>query len=144
MQRLRREERGTAVVEFAVVAVLFIGLIMSGITYGMIFWAKHTMTHAASEGARAALTVTPGDEVAAEAAALAKAEGAVEASLGDRADHVTIDTQVADCEGTAQRCITVTVSYPYEDHPIVAPLPFLPFVPGDLTSTSVIELSPSF
>jgi Flp pilus assembly protein TadG len=144
MRRLRREECGTAVVEFAVVAVLFIGLIMSGITYGMIFWAKHTMTHAASEGARAALTVAPGDEAAAEAAAAAKAEGAVVASLGDRADHVTIDTGVADCDGGSQRCITVTVTYPYEEHPIVAPVPFLPFVPEELVSTSVVELNPKF
>jgi Flp pilus assembly protein TadG len=144
MRRLHREERGTAVVEFAVVAVLFIGLIFSGITYGMIFWAKHTMTHAASEGARAALTVEPGKEADAATAAGERARSAVEASLGDRADHVTIDTTVADCEGSAQRCITVTVSYPYDEHPIVAPMPFMPFVPDDLVSTSVIELTPSF
>lgn len=139
----RAGERGAVVVEFAIVAVLFIGLILSGITYGMVFWVKHTMTHAAAEGARSALTVAPGDEAAAIAAAKTKAEGVVSASLGGRAVHVdAIGPTVANCAGSSQRCITVTVSYPYEAHPVIPPVPFLPFVPERVTSTSVVELNP--
>lgn len=141
MRRLRRDQRGAVVVEFAIVAVLFIGLIYGGITYGMVFWVKHTMTHAASEGARSALTVAPGDETAAIAAATTKVTGAVAGSLGARAVHVTKTAVVANCSGSSQRCITVTVSYPYAAQPVVPSLPFLSFLPAQVTSTAVVELN---
>ena len=64
-------------------------------------------------------------------------------SLGARAAHVpTITPTVATCAGSTNDCITVTVTYPYSAHPILPALPpIFPFLPGTLSSTSVVELS---
>jgi Flp pilus assembly protein TadG len=135
-----RDERGTALVEFAIICLLFIGLAYAGISYGVIFWVKHTLTHAAAEGARAGVGGPVGGEID---TAKAKAEEVVDDSLGSRAAHVpTITPTVATCAGSSQNCITVTISYPYSSHPILPALPpFLPFLPDTLTSTSIVELS---
>jgi Flp pilus assembly protein TadG len=135
-----RDERGVALVEFAVVSLLFIGLAYAGISYGVIFWVKHTLTHAAAEGARAGVGAPVGNEID---TAKAKAEQVIGDSLGSRAAHVpAITPTVATCDGSSQNCITVTISYPYSAHPILPALPpFLPFLPGTLSSTSVVELS---
>ena len=138
-QRLR-DERGTALVEFAIVCILFLGLIYGAISYGVVFWVKHTLTHAAAEGARAGVGGAVGAEIA---TAKAKAEEVVDSSLGDRAAHVpTITPTVATCAGSTHDCITVTVTYPYSAHPILPALPpIMSFLPDTLSSTSVVELS---
>ncbi len=143
-----RDQRGAVVVEFALCATLFLGLIYGSVTFGVAFWVKHTLTSAASEGARAAVgaplnsgcTTPYCNEIA---AAKAKAQAVVNASLGARAVHVPVITPtVATCAGSSRDCITVTVSYPYEDHPILPTLaPILSFLPETISSTSVIELS---
>lgn len=141
LRRLRRE-RGAAVVEFAICAVLFLGLIYGSISFGVVFWVKHTLTSAASEGARAAVSAPVGDEIT---VAKDKAKSVVDGSLGDRAVHVPkddIDATIATCAGSSNNCITVTVEYPYGTHPILPALPpILSLLPDTLSSTSVIELS---
>ena len=143
-----RGQRGAALVEFAICSTLFLVLIYAAISFGVIFWVKHTLTSSASEGARAAVgaplntgCTTPShcDEIA---AARAKARGVVNAGLGDRGVHVLesdIITTVATCVGSSRDCITVKVRYPYGAHPILPVL--FPFLPNTLSSTSVIELS---
>jgi Flp pilus assembly protein TadG len=148
LRRRLRSQRGAVLVEFALCATLFLGLIYGSISYGVVFWVKHSLTAAASEGARAAVgaplnsgcTTPHCDEIA---AAKAKAQGIVNKSLGDRALHVPeIVPTVATCAGSSHDCITVTVKYPYSDHPILPTLPpILTFLPEMLSSTSVIELS---
>src|SRR4051794_32788901 len=68
-----REERGAAMVEFAIVLVMLSMLLFGIISFGVALSAKQTVTQAAAEGARAALTpnYSPStDRLAAQSAAL--------------------------------------------------------------------------
>lgn len=152
--RQLRSERGAALVEFAICATLFLALVYGSISYGVVFWVKHTLTSAASEGARAAVSAPltddcsdPGEDPRCNEknTARAKAKQVVDNSLGDRGVHVPagdIQIGVATCAGSTRDCITVTVPYPYGEHPILPTLPpILSILPDSISSTSVIELS---
>lgn len=143
-QRGLRDERGAALVEFAIVSVIFLTLVFGAISYGMIFSAKHSLTNAASEGARAVLKMSPlasdADKIT---MATNKATDAAKAGLGSKGVYLdavaaAIDTCASD---TTQRCITVTVTYPYSAHPLVPAMPLLNFLPSSIKSTAVVELS---
>lgn len=148
--RRLRSERGAALVEFAICATLFLGLVYGSISFGVVFWVKHTLTSAASEGARSAVsaplnsgcTGTRCNEIN---TAKEKAKKVLDDSLGDRGVHVPIEditATVATCAGSTRDCITVTVPYPYGDYPILPALPpILSVLPDSISSTSVIELS---
>jgi Flp pilus assembly protein TadG len=142
--RRLRNERGAALVEFAIVATLFLMLIFGGVSFGMIFSAKHTLTNAASEGARAALKMNPSASSSEKiATATARATSSARAGLGGKADYMNpVSATIASCANDpTQDCITVTVSYPYASHPLVPAMPLLNFLPDTLTSTAVVELS---
>ena len=47
-----RDERGAAVVEFAIVATLFILIVFGVIELGILMYDKHVLTNASREGAR--------------------------------------------------------------------------------------------
>ena len=51
-----RGQRGNAVVEFALVALVFFTLLTTVIEFGYMFWSNLTMQHAVREGARYAIT----------------------------------------------------------------------------------------
>ena len=61
-RKLRKSERGAAMVEFAIIAMLFFALIFGIIEFGWIFNGYITLTSAAQEGARLAI-VTKYDEL---------------------------------------------------------------------------------
>jgi Flp pilus assembly protein TadG len=48
----RRDQRGAAAVEFAIISVLFITLIFAMIQYSLYFWSTQSSANAAREGAR--------------------------------------------------------------------------------------------
>jgi Flp pilus assembly protein TadG len=98
----RRDESGTAAVEFAFLAPILI-FIMMGITgYGGYFWMSHSVQQLANDAARAAM---PG-MTATERASLAKA--AVSASAADaQLTPSKVSTQVVERDGR----MTVKVTY---------------------------------
>lgn len=51
-----RNQRGNAVVEFALVAVIFFTLLTTVMEFGYMFWSNLTMQHAVREGARYSIT----------------------------------------------------------------------------------------
>lgn len=53
--KLKKSEKGQALVEFALVLPILLGLIMGMIEFGWILNGKLTLTNAAREGARAAV-----------------------------------------------------------------------------------------
>src|ERR687883_2023420 len=53
-----RSQRGAALVEFSIAATLFLTLIYGSISYGVMFWVKNSITHAAGEGARSSIRGT--------------------------------------------------------------------------------------
>ena len=133
-----RSERGAALVEFAIACTLFLTLIYGSISYGVMFWVKNGITHAAGEGARAGIRGT--DPVAAaKTAAEATIDKVLPAANAGYAKPVTPTVGTCATDPT-KTCVTVTVSYPYSAHPIVPALPFLPLLPSQLRSTSVVQL----
>ena len=135
-------ERGSVLVEFAFVFGLFVLVIYALISVGMILAAKNSLTHAAAEGARAAVGVvdnprTPEDE------RVLRAEAKVGESLdwfGSKYQPDDTKAKVGPCGGA--ECITVKITFPYESRPLVPPTPGLGLVlPSNLTSTAVVELS---
>jgi len=137
--RRLRDQRGAVLVEFALTAVIFLTLIYGSLTYGVIFWVKASLTHAAGEGSRAAVRV---DQATAASTAQAEAENVIDKTLPSNSAGWAKPVQAvsAQCANSSNTCLTVTVTYPYKDHPIIPTLPFLPALPSQLKSVSVIQL----
>jgi Flp pilus assembly protein TadG len=150
-RRSFRNERGAALVEFSIVTVLFLTLVYGAISYGMMFWVKHSITHATAQGARAALSAATGAQTS---AALTQLNSVVDKTLpsamrtyakapcsgGVCTSGTYATSTVGTCANSSDNCITVTINYPYSAHPIVPKLPFLPMLPTQLTATSVLQI----
>jgi len=59
---LLKNKRGVAAVEFALIAPVFIALVMGTITYGSYFLAAHTIQQVANDSARASIAGMDDDE----------------------------------------------------------------------------------
>ena len=155
--RLRRGrgEDGAALVEFALVFALFVLVLYGLIAFGMMLALKQSITHAAADGARAAVGAYPDPAIAGDTlqaaevrAATAKVTGAL-GWLGSKYDPSFTTATVAPCSGTGTaQCITVKISYPYSSPvlgkggPLVAPAPGLGLVmPDAIGTTAVVQVS---
>jgi Flp pilus assembly protein TadG len=125
--KFRRDERGAAMVEFALVAALiFIPLVFGVIEFGRLIWAKNMVTAAAREGVRYAIVHGSSSGATFDSAAVANyVIGRTEISPIRVA---TAWTGAKDPQDT----VTVTVRYDYT--PVVK-------VPGLLTTRTVTGVS---
>ena len=132
-RRLRRDESGAALVEFAFVFVLFVFVLYGLITFGMILAQKQSITNAASDGARAAVG---------QSNPVTAAQGRVREALGSP-DGRYMDTYVvAPCVGGTGNCITVEITYDYEGHPLVPEAPGLGLAtPSEFGAKAVVQVS---
>jgi Flp pilus assembly protein TadG len=122
--RFRDDERGTAMVEFALVAVLFfIPLIFGIIEFGRVVWAKNMVTAAAREGTRYAV-VHGADNTGNTADSAAVANYVINRTS---LSPLFVSTQWKQLKN-AQDTVIVTVKYTYT--PIVK-------VPGLLTTKNL-------
>ncbi|MGI8686897.1 MAG: TadE/TadG family type IV pilus assembly protein [Acidimicrobiales bacterium] len=146
--RQARDDEGSVLVEFSFVFVLFVLVIYALVSFGMILATKNSLTHAAAEGARAAISViddlsTPAVDER-EQRALDQI-GTTLDWLGGKYQPADASADIAACSAAlpaGPQCITVRIIYPYETRPIVPPAPGLGLVtPKTLTSTAVVELS---
>lgn len=125
-------QRGATLVEFALVATVFLILVFGILDFARLLQSWVTVQHAAREGTRYALTgrsdcdVAPDDRsaciiYAAEDATtgLAGAPGAIDVSMRTWAYPDYADPPVEGSAGTACDAIEVKVEY---DHQLVAPL----------------------
>jgi Flp pilus assembly protein TadG len=139
-----RGDEGAALVEFALVMVLLFSMIFGIIHYGLILSFKQDMTRAAAEGARAGAVAFPAAN--AQADANAAVDEAVREFGGtnwetngcSRTGMTCTVLPPVDCDpvndpGGAQ-CITVTVSYDYENFPLFGEMPLI----GGLTEPDTI------
>ncbi len=99
--RTRADERGTALVEFAFVGVIFFMLLFGIIAMSVLLALKQNMTQAASEAARSAIAVvddtsTPADE------RVDVAEAALGGVVGEF--DVTCDGVQAKCKAVVHEC----------------------------------------
>jgi len=145
-QRMRRAkgEEGVVLVEFSLVFALFIFILYALIAFGVAIALKQSVTHAAAEGARAAVGVKDNPNTSDDERETA-AKNEVKSSLdwiGDKycADDVKAD--VISCpDSILKTCMKVVITYPYDEKPIVPAAPGLGVVlPDELKSTAVVKL----
>jgi Flp pilus assembly protein TadG len=142
-RRGRREDRGAAAVEFALVAPLLLLLVFGIISYGYMLSFRQTLSQAAAEGARAAAVTVSGTSAAdREQLARQAVESALESygiSCATTAMSCVIDAD--DSCGTAT-CVTVDLSYDYDADPLTPPLPGLGLaLPDTLSYEAAAEVS---
>ncbi|MFZ5829229.1 MAG: TadE/TadG family type IV pilus assembly protein [Planctomycetota bacterium] len=126
----RRERRGVAAVEFALVAPLFFLLVIGMIEFGRAVMVQQIITNASREGARiAVLDGTTGSEV----------QNTVENYLtGVAVSGATVTVQPAEPSTAGYgEPVTVTVEIPFSAVSWV-PLPNIPFSDVDLKSRKLV------
>ena len=126
-----RGEDGAAIVEMSFVAILLVLLLMGIIAFGYLMAFRQNMVQAATEGARAGAVAAAGN---APADATAAAEQAV-AGFGKDCDEegLSCEVTVGPCPNApAVSCVTVHLTYDYENHPL---LPDIPVIGGALPQT---------
>lgn len=144
---LRRSERGSMSVEFALILPAFFMVLYAVITYGLIFAAQQNLTLAATEGARAALNYQISSTPQAALTARATAACTAATNLTGWLTGVSCASAPAgNCSYDASMyCIKVTLTYPYSTSPLIAPLPLVGMllpVPDSLTGTATVQISP--
>jgi Flp pilus assembly protein TadG len=139
--RRSQDQRGTAVVEFAIAAVLLCTLLFGIISYGYALSFKQALTQAAAEGARAAAVATSAQQAAA-AGAVDKAVKAFDKTCGTGGLTCTYDMDAASTGCPADTCIRVRVSYDNNNFPLMPKFPGLGLLlPDTLKSTSISQVS---
>jgi Flp pilus assembly protein TadG len=141
-QRRRHDERGAALVEFAIASMVLLALLFGIISYGYALSFKQGLTQAAAEGARAAAVVSLSQAQPTAAAAVGPSLNAFNkncSSPGMTCEYST-DPLVTGCTGVS--CIRVRVSYDYKNHPLIPKFPGLGLVlPDTLSSTSIAQVN---
>ena len=150
-----RNQRGAAVVEFALIGTLLMTLVLGIISYGFMLSFRQGISQGAAEGARAAVvasvsTTRKSDAINAVNEAL-KAYG-VTCSIptGDTGTlkHAgvnagTCSVKVAACPTDAtHQCVNVALAYQYRDHSLIPSFPGLDiFLPNNLNYTASARVS---
>lgn len=127
-------EDGAVIVEFAAIFIVFAMLLWGLISYGVIFAAQQSLTHAAAEAARATVGMTN------VADAEDRAEQMLEEELTWLADGLDVKHASVDpCENNPARdCTHVTVTYDWAGSPIV-PTILDVATPDRLTGRAVVQ-----
>jgi Flp pilus assembly protein TadG len=153
-------------VEAAIVlTVIVIPLTFTVISYAYMFSFRQALSQAASEGARAAVGASttlscagtnPTTYTEASCPAQYYAVQGIQNSLSNYTGMTCHDPAAANPTSltcsvsaptttgctTGHSCITVQVSFPYRDHPLLPSIPFTGWaLPPDLTFKSVVEVS---
>ena len=133
----RGDESGAAIVEFSLVVGLFVFMLYGIIAFGMAIGVKQNVTHAAFAGARAAVGLTG---TAARDTAVNKTNEALDQYP---AGSYTVTVPIpGPCSVGSGNCITVTVDFDYENHPVVPNAPGLGVVlPPRFHAESTVQIS---
>ncbi len=138
----RRNESGAALVEFALVAVLFFFILYALVVFGMALALKQSVTNAAAEGARSAVGIA--DNTAATDTARTTVQQRLSWLSPSQQAALVIEPTVLDpCPATGSgKCIRVKVTYPYEGNELVPPAPVInEIAPQSIGSTAVVQIS---
>lgn len=108
----RRDVRGAAAVEFALILPILMIIVVGIINYGDMLSVRQSVSQAAAEGARAA-AVTTGSDTDKTTAAMNAVNGALSAQGKSCGSGCSV--ALAPCVGeTTKQCATVTVEIPYD------------------------------
>lgn len=144
---LEAKDRGAALIEFALVAVLLMMFIYGIAAYGIMLSTKNSMTQAAAEGARSALSVADLPALTLDTRRTDQAKATVAtrlASFGSKYQAGDTTATIAGCSGPSDtvKCITVTITYPWSTRPMIPTAPGLGLVmPNTLRATAVVRLT---
>jgi Flp pilus assembly protein TadG len=131
LSQFRRDRRGVAAIEFAIVAPLLIMMMFGMIMYGSWFWMAHSVQSMASEGARAAIAgLDP-----------AEREQLARAFVGLQVGDLGLDSAKAAVEvESTPNVIRVDIAYDASDHPLMALSGLIPSPPKVIRRTAVVRL----
>lgn len=133
-RRRQADEDGAVIVEFAAIFVVFAMLLWGLITYGVIFAAQQSLTHAASEASR--VTVGIPDPAVAEQRAVDMLDQEL-TWLADGLDRR--EASVEPCDNDPSRdCVNVLVTYDWQNNPIVPSILDVA-TPDTLTGRAVVQ-----
>lgn len=134
-------DRGAAAVEFALVVVPMLMVIWGLISYGIMFTYRQALSQAVGEGARAAVAAPTTAITSAVTGAIGGALNSYGQTCGGTLTCTTSAATTVGCP-SGHTCVTVTVSYPYRDNPIVPNVPgFGILLPQTLSFTQMVEVS---
>jgi hypothetical protein len=123
-----RQDDGAVIVEFAAIFVVFAMLLWGLISYGLVFAAQQSLTHAASEATRSAVGLSDKgtardnieDVVNEELGWLAEFGGLEfepQEQTGPDGDQDADDVFFYPCGN--RECVRVRITYDWDNHPIV-------------------------
>lgn len=141
--RARRADgdRGAAALEFALVLLPMMLVIWGLISYGFMFTYRQALSQAAGEGARAAVAAPTSSITSAATGAIGSALDSYGQTCGGTLTCTVSAPTTVGCP-SGHTCVTVTVSYPYRDNPIVPNIPGFGIVlPQTLAFTQMVEVS---
>jgi len=154
----KRDEKGAAALEFALVAPLLLMVLLGIVSYGYMLSFRQGMSQGAAEGARAAAVAVAAASADQKSAVATDAVNEALSSYGvtcvgatstvtgslmrDGSAVGTCSVGIAACtNNTAANCATVSLDYAYRAHSLV-PLPGLNVVmPSNLKYTAVAQVS---
>jgi Flp pilus assembly protein TadG len=140
--RRRHDERGTALVEFAIASVILLTLLFGIVSYGYALSFKQGLTQAAAEGARAAAVVTNASAPGIAATAVGTALNAFSKNCLSPGMSCTYLTTTAATGCPVNTCIRVQVSYDYKNYPLMPKFPGLGLLlPDTIKSASIVQTS---
>jgi len=108
VQRLRpKKEEGASLVEFAILAPLFVVLLFGLVEFGLAMYSKGMVTNASREGARFGVVYATPRKTTAEITSK------VQEYLANAGFLSTVNINVTGAQGTSGTPLTVSVTYPY-------------------------------
>ena len=148
----RREDRGSAALEFALILPILVMLVFGVIAFGYMLSFRQAMSQAAAEGGRAAAVKpagTPNDER--YAAAVAAVNDAldiygVQCTTGGALTHSggpsgTCSITIGACSTGDDQCARVELSYPYSSNSLIPGLGINAILPDNLTYSTEVRVS---
>lgn len=136
----RRDDRGAAAVEFALVLFPLIIIVMGVISYGFMLNFRQSLSQAASEGARAAAVQLDASQ------RIPSAQAAVADALEGNNKTCSSAGMTCEIEGPVpcggDQCMIVTVSYAYRTNPIVPTFPLVDLtLPENIQYAATVRVS---
>jgi Flp pilus assembly protein TadG len=150
----RRDDRGAAALEFALILPILVALVFGIIAFGYMLSFRQALSQAAAEGGRAAAVQVGGtsdaDRKSAAIAAINDAIDAygVECTSGGALVHSggpsgTCTVSIAACSSgpAGAQCAKVTLDYPYSSNSLLPGLGINALLPDHLDYTTEVRVS---
>ena len=141
-RRRRHDQRGAAVVEFAIASSVLLVLLFGIISYGYALSFKQGLTQAAAEGARAA-AVAGSSATTVATTAMAHVMDGYNKHCGTGGLTCTATTYTDSANGCpSASCVKVVASYDYKNYPLMPKFPGLGLLlPDTISSTSITQVN---